>query len=675
MSNISFPCLSAPLELPFTQLPNRLVMGAMHTGFEELNDDFRHLAAFYQHRAQGGVGLIITGGFAPNWQGRLRATTCQFSQQQQIGKHRRVTDTVHQLGTKICLQILHAGRYAYHPFCVAPSAIGAPINPFTPVMMTAVDIEHTLNAFAHTAELAQRAGYDGVEIMGSEGYLINEFLSPVTNQRTDQWGGNQEGRHRFALAVVKRIRERVGDAFLIIFRLSLMDLVPSSSSGDESLALGRELGTAGVDLLNTGIGWHESRVPTIASSVPRAAFSWATAMLRQQVDIPVIAANRFNDPVVAERVLAEQQADMISMARPLLADAELFNKAVQGRPASINTCIACNQACLDHAFVGKRVSCLVNPIAGYETELQVTPSSRPLRIAVVGAGPAGLACACTAAERGHQVVLFERDEEIGGQFNYARQIPGKAEFAETLRYFRQRLAASGAVCCLGINVDVARLKSGRFDAVVLATGVKPRLPDIPGIDHPSVLSYLDVLREHRAVGERVAIIGAGGIGFDVATYLLHSSGRVDDVSQWLAHWSIDPQLHHPGGLLADNPGASVPRRLTLLQRSSGILGRQLGKTTGWIHRLELKRGGVQMLSDVHYQRIDDAGLHIERAGQSQLIPVDNIVVCSGQLAEQSLLTPLMDAGLSVHVIGGAERASGLDAKRAIRQGTELACRL
>lgn len=669
-----YPTLLTPLDLGFTQLKNRVLMGSMHTGLEEEKGGFDKLAAFYAERARGGVGLIVTGGIAPNLRGRLVPHGSQLSFPWQVAKHKKVTGAVHQEGGKIALQILHAGRYAYHPFSLAPSAIRAPISPFKPRAMSERQIRGTIRDFASTAALAKAAGYDGVEVMGSEGYLINQFICERTNQRSDGWGGSSENRMRFPLEIVRAIRERVGTDFIIIFRLSMLDLVEKGSSLEEVIALGKALEQAGVSLINTGIGWHEARIPTIATSVPRGAFSWVTAELKKHLTVPLITTNRINTPEVAERILAQGEADMVSMARPFLADPEFVIKAAENRADEINTCIACNQACLDHVFKQKRASCLVNPRACFETELTFGRVPQPKKLAVVGAGPAGLAFACYAAERGHQVSLFDQAPTIGGQFNFAKQIPGKEEFHETLRYFARRLEKCGVELYLGQRQSAESLLGGGFDEVILATGIRPRTPNIPGIEHPKVLNYLDVLRDGKPVGQKVAVIGAGGIGFDVAEFLVEkkAEGSADHHrDHWLREWGIDKSLGERGGLI--KPEIDAPeRQIWLLQRKESKVGDGLGKTTGWIHRTVLKNRKVQMLSGVQYLRIDDEGLHIQVGEARECLPVDQVIICAGQEPLRELQAGLKAAGKPVHIIGGADVAAELDAKRAIRQGAELA---
>ncbi|WP_313282417.1 NADPH-dependent 2,4-dienoyl-CoA reductase [Delftia tsuruhatensis] len=670
-----YPHLNAELHLGFTTLRNRVLMGSMHVGLEEAPNGFERMAAFYAERARGEVGLIVTGGIAPNERGRPMKGGAMMVNEHEADQHRIVTQAVHAEGGKIAMQILHFGRYAYQPGLVAPSALQAPINPFVPHALTGDEVEQTIEDFVRCAALARHAGYDGVEIMGSEGYLINEFIAARTNQRDDEWGGSYAGRMRFAVEIVRRTRQRLGRDFIIIYRLSMLDLVEGGSTLEEVIALAQAIEAAGATLLNTGIGWHEARIPTIATKVPRAAYAWVTQRVMGQVGIPLITSNRINTPEVAERLLAEGYADMVSMARPLLADGDFVRKARQGRSDEINTCIACNQACLDHTFGGKITSCLVNPRACHETELVIAPAPDAKRIAVVGAGPAGLSFAVTAAQRGHAVTLFDAASEIGGQFNIAKKVPGKEEFHETLRYFRRQLELGGVALRLGHRVEAAQLIEGGYDEIVLATGIRPRVPAIDGVDHPKVLGYLDVLQGDRPVGERVAIIGAGGIGFDVAEYLTHAgdSGAVAP-RKFYAEWGIDTDYARAGGL-AQPQAEPSPRRVHLLQRKSTKVGDQLGKTTGWIHRTSLKARSVAMGSGVAYERIDDAGLHITVDGQPQLLEVDNVVLCAGQEPQRELHAALSAAGCSVHLIGGADVAAELDAKRAIVQGTTLAASL
>ncbi|MGW5213559.1 FAD-dependent oxidoreductase [Streptomyces sp. NPDC004051] len=668
-----YPHLLTPLDLGFTTLPNRVLMGSMHIGLEEAEGGFARMAEFYAARARGGVGLIVTGGIAPNDEGRAFEGGAKLTTDAEAEQHRTVTEAVHREGGRIALQILHFGRYAYHQDLVAPSPLQAPISPFTPRELTDAEVERTVDDYVRTARLARQAGYDGVEIMGSEGYLINEFIVEQTNRRTDRWGGSYENRTRFPLEIVRRVREAVGEDFIVIYRLSMLDLVPGGSTLDEVIALARAVEEAGATIINTGIGWHEARIPTIATSVPRGAYTWVTKRLMGEVSVPLVTTNRINTPELAEELLAEGHADMVSMARPMLADPDFVAKAADGRPEAINTCIGCNQACLDHTFSGQITSCLVNPRACHETELVLSPTRHRKRVAVVGAGPAGLACAVSAAERGHDVTLFDAASEIGGQLNVARKVPGKQEFDETLRYFRTRLAE------LAVDVRLDTLVTADdvvgHDEVVVATGVSPRVPDLPGIDHPSVLGYLDVLRDGAPVGDRVAILGAGGIGFDVAEFLTDGGDKAHEHPEtYFRQWGVDMEHRTPGGLTAPQRPAP-PRTVHLLQRKTSKVGAGLGKTTGWIHRTELRHRGVTMIPGVRYDRIDDAGLHVTVDGESTVLEVDTIVLCTGQEPRRDLYEELVAAGHAVHLIGGADVAAELDAKRAVKQGTELAAAL
>ncbi|MFT6915829.1 MAG: 2,4-dienoyl-CoA reductase (NADPH2) [Motiliproteus sp.] len=668
-----YPHLLAPLDLGFTTLKNRVLMGSMHTGLEEQPEGFDKLAVFFAERARGGVGLIVTGGIGPSQHAAVFPHAALMASATDVSNHRRVTDAVHAEGGKICMQILHTGRYAFSNKSVAPSAIKSPINPFTPHALTETEIETEIQSFVDCAARAQEAGYDGVEVMGSEGYFINQFIVTRTNQRDDSWGGDYENRIHFAIEVVRRVRERVGNHFIIIYRLSMLDLVDNGSSFEEVLTLGKAVEQAGATLINSGIGWHEARIPTIATKVPRAAFTWVTARVRKELRIPVITSNRINTPEVAEAVLARGDTDMVSMARPFLADPEFVLKAASGRSDEINTCIGCNQACLDHIFQGKLTSCLVNPRACRETELNLMTTTTPKKLAVIGAGPAGLAFATTAATCGHQVTLFDASDRVGGQFNIAKRIPGKEEFSETLRYFERQLQLTGVELRLNTRVSAETLNNGDYDEVVLATGISPRTPPIEGIGHPMVLNYLDVIRG-AAVGARVAVIGAGGIGFDVSEFLTHAGTPASlNIPVFMAEWGIDMTLSSRGGIEGVEPVFTPsPRQVYLLQRKTSKVGAGLGKTTGWAHRAGLLKRGVKMLSGCDYQRIDDQGLHLMIAGKAELLEVDNIIVCAGQEPQRELTEGLHKP---FHLIGGADLATELDAKRAIDQGTRLAMTL
>jgi 2,4-dienoyl-CoA reductase (NADPH2) len=669
---MSYPSLFAPLDLGFTTLKNRVLMGSMHTGLEEHPNGAERLAAFYAERARHGVALIVTGGVAPSPSGVGVESGAVLNDASQLAHHQVVTDAVHREGGKIALQILHTGRYSYQPNPVAPSAIQAPINRFKPHALTHGEILALIDDFASCASLARQAGYDGVEIMGSEGYLINQFLAARTNQRDDEWGGDYPRRMRFAVEVVRAVRERVGPDFIIIYRLSMLDLVDGGGTFDEAVQLAKAIEGAGATLINTGIGWHEARIPTIATPVPRGAFSWVTRKLKGLVSIPLVTTNRINDPRTAEEILADGDADMVSMARPFLADAELVSKAQQGREDEINTCIGCNQACLDQIFLGKVTSCLVNPRACHETKMPIVPAKTTKNLAVVGAGPAGLAFAVNAAGRGHKVTLFDAAAEIGGQFNIAKQIPGKEEFYETLRYYRRMLALTGVDVRLNQHVNAPMLQA--FDEVILACGIEPRMPLIDGITHPKVLSYIDVLRDKAPVGERVAIIGAGGIGFDAAMYLSQQGQSTSqNIAEFCVEWGIDTSLQHAGGLRPEGVHLTKsPRQIVMLQRKTSKPGEGLGKTTGWIHRTTLLARGVKMLAGVGYERIDDEGLHVTISGEPQLLAVDNVIICAGQDPRRELVEPLRELGKTLHLIGGADVAMELDARRAIAQGTRLA---
>ncbi|MGH8433608.1 MAG: FAD-dependent oxidoreductase [Pseudomonas sp.] len=678
MTAAHYPHLLAPLDLGFTTLRNRTLMGSMHTGLEEKPNGFERMAAYFAERARGGVGLMVTGGIGPNAEGGVYSGAAKLTTQEEADKHRIVTQAVHEAGGKICMQILHAGRYAYSPKSVAPSAIQAPINPFKPKELDEEGIEQQIADFVTCSSLAQVAGYDGVEIMGSEGYFINQFLAAHTNQRTDRWGGSYENRMRLPVEIVRRVREAVGANFIIIYRLSMLDLVEGGSTWDEIVLLAKAIEKAGATLINTGIGWHEARIPTIATKVPRAAFTKVTAKLRGEISIPLITTNRINTPEIAEQVLAEGDADMVSMARPFLADPDFVNKAAEGRSDEINTCIGCNQACLDHTFGGKLTSCLVNPRACHETELNYIPTLTVKKIAVVGAGPAGLSAATVAAERGHQVTLFDSASEIGGQFNVAKRVPGKEEFFETLRYFKRKLETTGVDLRLNTRVDAAELAKGGYDEIILATGIAPRTPDIPGVNSPKVISYLDAILERKAVGQNVAVIGAGGIGFDVSEFIVHQGEATSQNREaFWKEWGIDVDLEARGGVAGIKAEPHAPaRQVFLLQRKKSKVGDGLGKTTGWIHRAGLKNKNVQMLNSVEYLKIDEAGLHIRIAeGEPQVLPVDTVIICAGQDPLRELQDGLVAAGQRVHLIGGADVAAELDAKRAINQGSRLAAEL
>ncbi len=654
-------------------------MGSMHTGLEDGNKHDR-LAAYFAERARGGVGLIITGGYAPNRAGWVKPFAGKLTTRGEATRHQQVTNAVHGEDGKIAMQILHAGRYAYHPLSVAPSRIRSPITPFTPRELSSAGVEKQIQAFVRCAQLARDAGYDGVEIMGSEGYFINEFLVTHTNQRTDKWGGDYSQRMRLAVEIVERTRAAVGPDFIIIYRLSMIDLIPDGNSWDETVTLAKAIEAAGATIINTGIGWHEARVPTIATSVPRGAFTWVTKKMKQEVTIPLVTSNRINLPDKAEQILSDGCADMVSLARPMLADAEFVNKTREGRADEINVCIACNQACLDHTFANKMSSCLVNPRACHETELNYVATETPRRFAVVGSGPAGISAALVLAERGHDVDLFEAAAEIGGQLNMAKVIPGKEEFHEMLRYFKRQIELKSVSVHLQTRVSADDLIAKAYDGVIIATGVIPRDPNIDGQEHPKVLSYIDVLRERAPVGNRVAIIGAGGIGFDVAEFLVQGGNSPTmHLDEWLAEWGVvDPSAARGGIAMNRTPEKQPAREVTLLQRKAGKLGAKLGKTTGWIHRATLKMNNVRMIGDVNYERIGDEGLLIsygEKHEHPTWVEVDNIVMCAGQLPLRELQEPLDSAGVATHVIGGADVATELDAKRAIDQGSRLAARL
>lgn len=669
-----YPKLFEPLDLGFTTLRNRILMGSMHTGLEDKPDGHTRMAAFFGERARGGVGLIVTGGFNPNERATHKGRGKALATDLDVQRHRQITEAVHQYDSKICLQILHTGRYAMNENSIAPSAIQAPINPFIPKEASVEDIEEQIQDFVHLAQQSQKANYDGIEIMGSEGYFINQFLAKRTNHREDEWGGCYENRIRLPVEIVRRVRKAVGEKFIIIYRLSMLDLVEGGSSFEEIVQLGQAIEKAGATIINTGIGWHESRIPTIATKVPRAAFTWVSARFRKSLSVPVVTSNRINTPDVAEAVLHRGDADMVSMARPFLADPDFVVKSIEGRSDEINTCIGCNQACLDHIFSGKLTSCLVNPRACHETELNITPADTVKNVAVIGAGPAGLAAAVSAAHRGHIVTLYEAASEIGGQFNIAKQVPGKEEFNETLRYFKRQLELSGVEVKLNHHIDVDTLNRSNYDEVIIATGITPRTPSIEGIGHPKVMTYLDVLRDKRPVGGKVAVIGAGGIGFDVSEYLVHAGEHSSqNIPAFMKEWGVDMSLQARGGIegvQAEVAGSS--REVFLLQRKKTKVGAGLGKTTGWIHRTGLKRKGVTMLDSCEYHKIDDLGLHISISGQRQVLEVDNIILCTGQEPLNELATGLKKP---YHLIGGADVAAELDAKRAIDQGTRLAATL
>ncbi|MCH3883254.1 MULTISPECIES: NADPH-dependent 2,4-dienoyl-CoA reductase [Tenacibaculum] len=666
-----------PLDLGFTTLKNRILMGSMHTGLEEEKNGLERIAAYYAERAKGGVGLIVTGGIAPNVQGWTGPFSARMSTKKHARHHKIITDAVHKEGGKICMQILHAGRYGYHPLSVAPSKIQSPITPFKPFALKQSGIKRTIRDFVNSAKLSKEAGYDGVEIMGSEGYLINQFIAKRTNKRTDNYGGSYENRMRLPIELVKQTREAVGENFIIIYRLSMLDLVENGSSWEEVVQLGKEIEKAGATIINTGIGWHEARIPTIATSVPRAAFTWVTKKMKEELSIPLVTSNRINMPETAEEILAEGHADMISMARPFLADPEWVNKAEQERDDEINTCIGCNQACLDHVFEQKVASCLVNPRACHETELNYNPTDKKKKIAVVGAGPAGLAASTVAAQRGHEVTLFDGDAAIGGQFNIAKQIPGKEEFYETIRYFGKQLELHNVTVKLNTRVNADDLAKGNFDEVIVATGISPRTPRIEGVEHKKVLNYIDVLKLKKPVGKRVAVIGAGGIGFDVSEYLAHEGESTSlNIDAWLKEWGIDKSLEARSGIEGIKAEAHPsPREIFMFKRSKGKFGGNLGKTTGWIHRSTLKKKKVQFINEVQYTKIDDEGLHYVQNEEQKVLAVDNVVICAGQLPFKELVEPLQAKGIITHVIGGADIAAELDAKRAINQGSRLAAEI
>ena len=670
-----YPKLLEPLDLGFTTLKNRVLMGSMHTGLEEEKNGYERMAAYYAERAKGGVGLIVTGGIAPNRAGWVGPFSSKLSDKKTAERHKKITKAVHDNDGKICMQILHTGRYGYHPFLVAPSGIKSPITPFKPWVLSKKGIKRTIKDFVKCAELARYAGYDGVEIMGSEGYLINQFIVKKTNKRTDEYGGSYENRIKLPLEIIRDVRKACGDNFIIIYRLSMLDLVNEGSSWKEVVQLAKEVEKAGATIINTGIGWHESRIPTIGTMVPRGAFSWVTKKMMGEVKIPLITTNRINTPELGNQILEDGHADMISMARPFLADPDFVLKAEQDKADEINTCIGCNQACLDHVFKRKIASCLVNPRACHETELVYLPTNAPKNIAVVGAGPAGMAFSTVAAQRGHQVTLFDSSAEIGGQFNIAKQIPGKEEFYETIRYFNKKIENTKVELKLNTRVSPSDLKE--FDIVILSTGIKPRELAIDGINHSKVMNYLDVLKDKKEVGKKVAIIGAGGIGFDVAEFLTHKGESTAlNVKSFLDEWGIDADLESRGGIEGVVPTViESPREVFLMQRKDSKIGAGLGKTTGWVHRISLKNKNAKMINAVQYDKIDDSGLHYTRAGEQHILEVDNVVICAGQLSNNQMLKPLEEMGKEVHLIGGADLALELDAKHAINQGSRLAAKV
>tara|TARA_B100000795_G_scaffold269173_1_gene257832 strand:+ start:505 stop:2529 length:2025 start_codon:yes stop_codon:yes gene_type:complete len=674
---MKYPHIFEPLDLGFTTLKNRILMGSMHTGLEEEKNSLERISAYYAERAKGGVGLIITGGISPNIQGWTGPFSARMSSEKHAKHHQRITKAVHDEGGKICMQILHAGRYGYHPFNVAPSKIKSPITPFKPFKLTKSGINRTVRDFVNCAKFSKLAGYDGVEIMGSEGYLINQFIAEHTNKRNDEWGGSYTNRMRLPISLVKSVREAVGKDFIIIYRLSMLDLIEKGSNWEEVVLLAKEIEKAGATIINTGIGWHESRIPTIATSVPRAAFTWVTKKMKEEVSIPLITSNRINMPETAEEVLARGDADMISMARPFLADPAWVNKAAQEKSDEINTCIACNQACLDHVFKQKVASCLVNPRACHETEFNYDLALVSKKIAVIGAGPAGLAAATIAAKRGHEVTLFDADNEVGGQFNIAKQIPGKEEFHETIRYYKKQIELHNVKVILNTKVSEDDLKKSDFEEIIIATGILPRTPKIEGISHKKVVSYIDVLKHKKPVGKRVAVIGAGGIGFDVSEYLLHyGHSSTLDLNKWLEEWGIDKNIEARGGIAGIKPIIQPNQReVFMFKRSKGKFGGNLGKTTGWIHRANLKKQHVQFINEVQYTKIDDQGLHYIKAEESKILDVDTVIICAGQKPLKELYNALQTSGKNIHIIGGADMATELDAKRAIDQGSRLAAKL